>query len=171
MKYDKHDKYLEITCGVIPLNIRPHIYDFLDYCLEYFEMAIYTASCSDYADPILDYIEQIGGKKYFKYRFYREHCIYYKSLFIKDLSIFGKPMDQIIIVDNCLFSFAHYLDNGVLITSFYEDEEDLDLLSIIEFFKSSILDTDSTDVREVIKNTFEFSNIFSNLKNIEFNSN
>lgn len=171
MKYEKHDKYLEISSGVIPLNIRPHIYDFLDYCFEYFEMAIYTASCSDYADPILDYIEQEKGKKYFKYRFYREHCIYYKNLFLKDLSIFGKSMDQIIIVDNCLFSFAHYLDNGILVTSFYEDEEDLDLLSIIEFFKSSILDADSTDVRDVIKNTFEFSNIYQKIKNIEFNSN
>ena len=168
MKFEKHDKYLEISTGVIPLNIRPHIYDFLDYCLEYFEIAIYTASCSDYADPIIDYIENEKGKKYFKYRFYREHCIYYKSLFLKDLSIFGKPMSQIIIIDNCLFSFAHYLDNGVLITSYYEDEEDLDLLSIIEFLKSSILE--STDVRYVIKNTFEFSSMFKNLKNMEYSS-
>lgn len=161
-KFVAHDEYIETESGIIPINIRPNLYEFLDFCAVHFDLVIYTASCSDYADPILDYIEK--NKKYFSKRFYREHCICYHNLYLKDLSIFSKPLNQILIVDNCLFSFAYYLNNGVLITSFYNDVEDLDLLSLIEFFKSSILNC--TDVRVELENTFEFKKIYNNLINV-----
>jgi Dullard-like phosphatase family protein len=161
-KFVAHDEYIETESGIIPINIRPNLYEFLDFCALHFDLVIYTASCSDYADPILDYIEK--NKKYFMKRFYREHCICYRNLYLKDLSIFNKPLNQILIVDNCIFSFAYYLSNGVLITSFYNDVEDLDLLSLIEFFKSSILNT--PDVRVELEATFEFKKIYNNLINV-----
>jgi len=160
-KFSGHDEYLETEGGVIPLNVRPNIYEFLDYCHEHFDMIIFTASCNDYADPIINFLEK--DKKYFKARFYREHCIIYRSFFLKDISIFNYPLEKILIIDNCLFSFAHYLTNGVLVTSYYNDDEDIDLLSLIEFFKSCI---SSSDVRVEVENTFEFTKIFNNLKNI-----
>lgn len=161
-KFVAHDEYIETDSGIIPINIRPNLFEFLDFCEVHFDLVIYTASCADYADPILDYLEK--SKKYFKKRFYREHCICYRNLYLKDLSIFNKPLNQTLIVDNCIFSFAYYLSNGVLITSFYNDVEDLDLLSLIEFFKSSILNC--PDVRTELENTFEFKKIYNNLINV-----
>ena len=161
-KFVAHDEYIETESGIIPINIRPNLYEFLDFCAVNFDLVIYTASCADYADPILDYIEK--NKKYFMKRFYREHCILYRNLYLKDLSVFNKPLNQVLIVDNCIFSFAYYLSNGVLITSFYNDVEDLDLLSLIEFFKSSIINT--PDVRVELESTFEFKKIYNNLINV-----
>lgn len=165
LKYSAHDKYIELNDGsVIPLNIRPYIKEFLDFCNQHFDIVIYTASCSDYADPILNFLEEHLENNYFKYRLYREHCIVYGNFYIKDLLIFNKPMEKTIIVDNNLFSFCHYLNNGVLVTSYYNENDDLDLLSLIEFFKSSIVN--SKDVREEIANTFEFEKIQNSIKNI-----
>ena len=166
LKYTAHDKYVEISDGsVIPLNVRPYVLEFLDFCYQYFDIVIYTASCSDYADPILDYIEEEGKVKYFKYRLYRENCIVYGNFYIKDLLIFDKPLEKTIIVDNNLFSFCHYLNNGVLVTSYYNENDDLDLLSLIEFFKATIIN--SADVRTEIASTFEFEKILLSLKNIK----
>lgn len=164
LKWSAHDYYLNTTDeSVIPINIRPHLYDFLDFSVEYFDIIIFTASCSDYADPIIDFIEK--EKKYFKYRFYREHCINYGNFYIKDLTLFGKDLDKVIIVDNNIFSFAHYLQNGILISSFYNETEDIDLLSLIQFFKQSIIT--SIDVRQDIESTFEFFKICVSLKNFK----
>lgn len=161
-RFVAHDEYIETESGIIPINIRPNLFEFLDFCVIHFDLVIYTASCADYADPILDYLEK--NKKYFKKRYYREHCISYRNLYLKDLSIFNKPLTQTLIVDNCIFSFAYYLSNGVLITSFYNDVEDLDLLSLVEFFKSSIINC--PDVRIELESTFEFKKIYNNLINV-----
>lgn len=161
-KFVAHDKYIETDSGVIPLNIRPNVFEFLDFCSENFDVAVFTASCRDYADPIINFLEK--EKKYFKGRFYREHCLVYRNFFLKDMSIFGKPLNDVFIVDNCLFSFAHYLSNGVLITSYYDDNDDLDLLSLVEFFKTLI---EVDDVRFLIEETFEFNKIYQNLLNVD----
>ena len=162
-KYQDHDHYIESSNGIIPINLRPNLYEFLDFCEENFEIIIFTASCKNYADPIIDLIE--AEKNYFIGRFYRDHCIQYKNFFLKDLSIFNKDLSQVFLVDNCIFSFAHYLRNGVLITSYYKDEEDLDLLSLVEFFKASIIDC--KDIREELDNTFEFNKICNSLKQVK----
>ena len=164
LKWSMHDQYISMNDEtVIPINIRPFLFDFLNFCIEFFDIIIYTASCKDYADTILDYIEK--DKKYFKYRFYREHCYTFDSFFFKDLSIFNYPLSKIVLVDNNLFSFPHYLNNSILVTSFYNDSDDLDLCSLIEFFESSIINC--KDVRVVLNSTFEFEKIYNDMKAVK----
>lgn len=160
LKWSTHDYYIEFQDGtIIPINIRPFLFEFLDFCNQHFELIIFTASCSDYADPIIDYIEK--EKSYFKYRFYREHCLNYGNLFLKDLSIFGKPLSKTMIVDNNLLSFSHYLNNGVLVSSFTNESDDLDLCSLIEYFKTLL---GASDVRTEIEGTFGFNKLLNDLK-------
>ena len=141
----------------IPLIIRPGLYDFLDYASKEFELIVFTASEKEYADAIINYIEK--DKKYFKMRLYRNHCIYIEpGLYIKDLRIFSgyKKMEDIIIVDNSLFSFANQLNNGILITSFFEDKNDTFLNNVkdyLEYIK------DEKDIREINKESFKFEEI------------
>lgn len=161
-----HDYYLETDAGVIPINFRPHLEAFLNFCENHFEIIIYTASCKEYADPILDLIEK--DKKYFKYRLYREDCISYYNFFFKDLSIFERNENDVFIIDNCLFSFSYYLSNGILITSYFNDSEDSDLLSITEFLEKNVLD--STDLKNVIEETFNFTNIKNELSKIDLSN-
>ena len=141
----------------IPLIIRPGLYEFLDYASKEFELIVFTASEKEYADAIINYIEK--DKKYFKMRLYRNHCIYIEpGLYIKDLRIFSgyKKMEDIIIVDNSLFSFANQLNNGILITSFFEDKNDTFLNNVkdyLEYIK------DEKDIREINKESFKFEEI------------
>lgn len=161
LNWSVHDVYLKIDDETtIPINLRPFLFPFLDYCKRNFEMIIFTASCSEYANPIIDYIEK--EERYFKYRFFREHCIFYNNFYLKDLSLFNKPLSKIIIIDNNIFSFAYYLSNGVLVSSFYNDIDDFDLFNLINFFQKEI--ERSEDVREKVELTFEYSLIMSGVR-------
>ena len=141
----------------LPIIIRPELYEFLDYASENFNLIIFTASDQQYADTIINYIEK--NKKYFKMRLYRNHCIFIDpGLYIKDLRIFTSctKIEDIIIVDNSLFSFANQLNNGILITSFFDDKSDTFLNNVkeyLEFIKNE------KDIREINKESFKFEEI------------
>ena len=137
--------------------IRPGLYEFLDYASENFELVVFTASDQDYADAILNYIEK--NKKYFKMRLYRNDCIFIDpGLYIKDLRIFNscKQMKDIIILDNSLFSFANQLNNGILITSFFNDKEDSFLNNVKDYLEYI---NSQNDIREINKESFRFEEI------------
>ena len=141
----------------LPLIIRPGMYRFLDYASKNFDLCIFTASEPDYADTIINYIER--NKNYFKMRLYRNNCIFIEpGLYIKDLRIFIdlKNMEDIIILDNSLFSFANQLNNGILITSFFDDKEDSFLYNVIEYLEYI---KNEKDIREINKESFRFEEI------------
>ncbi len=138
----------------IPLILRPNLFEFLNYVYDKFELIIFTASHKNYADKIIDYIEK--DKKYFSLRLYRQHCIFIKpGIYIKDLRIFNnRNLKNVILIDNSIFSFANQLNNGILITSFYNDNCDSFLLSLIDYLEYFIEKCD--DVRLINKKQFKF---------------
>ena len=92
-------------------------------------------------------------------RLYRNNCIFIEpGLYIKDLRIFNglKKMEDIIILDNSLFSFANQLNNGILITSFYDDKEDTFLNNVKEYLEYI---KNEKDIREINKESFRFEEI------------
>ena len=147
----------------IPLILRPGLFDFLNYAKEKFELIIFTASHKNYADKIIDYIEK--EKKYFSLRLYREHCIFIKpGLYIKDLRIFkNRDLKNIVLIDNSIFSFAHQLNNGILVTSFYNDDNDFFLENLKEYLSYCI--EDCNDVRIINKEQFKFEEYKNDLTN------
>ncbi len=148
----------------IPLILRPGLFDFLNYAKEKFELIIFTASQKNYADKIIDYIEK--EQKYFSLRLYREHCIFIKpGLYIKDLRIFkNRDLKNIVLIDNSIFSFAHQLNNGILVTSFYNDENDYFLYNLKEYLSYCI--EDCNDVRIINKEQFKFEEYKNDLINL-----
>ena len=149
----------------IPLILRPGLFDFLNYAKEKFELIIFTASQKNYADTIIDYIEK--EQKYFSLRLYREHCIFIKpGLYIKDLRIFkNRDLKNIVLIDNSIFSFAHQLNNGILVTSFYNDDNDFFLENLKEYLSYCI--EDCNDVRIINKEQFKFEEYKNDLINID----
>ena len=141
----------------LPLLIRPGTKNFLDYAVEEFNLIVFTASDKQYADAIIDYLEK--DKKYFKMRLYRDHCLFIEpGLYIKDLRIFSdfQKMEDIIILDNSLFSFANQLNNGILITSFFSDMSDSFLENVkcyLEYIKNE------KDIRIMNKESFRLEEI------------
>jgi Dullard-like phosphatase family protein len=141
----------------VPLIVRPGTKKFLDYAVQEFDLVVFTASEQQYADVVIDYLEK--DKKYFKKRFYRNHCVFIEpGLYIKDLRIFSgiKKLEDIIILDNSLFSFANQLNNGILITSFFSDLNDSFLENVkcyLDYIKNE------KDIRIVNKKSFRFEEI------------
>lgn len=101
--------------------IRPGCQKFLEEMSEYYEIVIFTAAIQDYADWAISQIDQKG---YIKYRLYRQHALPCGSVYIKDLSRLGRDLRRMIIVDNVPENFQLQQDNGIFITSWFDDVTD-----------------------------------------------
>jgi len=133
---------------------RPFLFQFLNMVKNYYELIIFTAATRDYADPILDCIEETRGN-YFSYRLYRESCTILNNYYIKDISKFGIDLSKTIIVDNMAQNFKLQKDNGILISSFWgEDFKDDSLYFLgkilVNISKEMIENKYQIDIRELI---------------------
>jgi RNA polymerase II subunit A small phosphatase-like protein len=112
---------------------RPFIDEFLKRVSQLFEVVVFTASLSEYADPVLDELDPDSSKVH--HRLFREHCSNTNGLFVKDLSLLGRPLQRIAIVDNSPTSFLFQPRNSVQCTSWFDDMTDTelgDLLPLME---------------------------------------
>ena len=100
--------------------MRPGLYEFLDDIKNFYEIIIFTASSQDYADPLIDSIEE--NRKYFEYKFYRQHNIIIENDFVKDLSRIGRDLDKMIIVDNMPQNYRLNKENGINIKGFWGED-------------------------------------------------
>ena len=75
---------------------RPGLKEFLQKCCDLFEVVIFTASLSVYADPLLNILDPHGRVSF---RLFRESCSYVGGTYIKDLSKLGRDLKKVVIVD------------------------------------------------------------------------
>ena len=137
---------------------RPYLFDFLNDIKNYFDLGIFTAARKNYADTIIDYIDP--KKEIFKFRIYRNACISIKqTIFIKDLRILKNyDLKNVILLDNSLYSFMNQLSNGVLINSFYTDDNDKHLLAARNYLVKHLYNVE--DVRIENEKWFNFNKLF-----------
>jgi len=102
------------------LKVRPGINEFLESVDKYFELIIFTAATQEYADLLIDAVEE--NKIYFEHRLYRQHTVIIGNDFVKDLSRVGRPLDKIAIVDNMPQNFRLQKENGINIKAFWGEE-------------------------------------------------
>lgn len=62
-----------------------------------YEIVVFTASCKEYALPIIDLID---SNKAIKYKLHRDHCDIYHGNYIKDLSRLGRRLNKTVMIDN-----------------------------------------------------------------------
>ncbi len=155
--YEDHDVH-------IPINFRPGLQEFLKAVSENFEVVVFTASKQEYADVILNFLDP--GNTIFKKRLYRESCINVENkVFIKDLRILNRKLEDMVIVDNSLYAFANQLSNGILINSFYDDQEDTELSNLLSYLQQYI--HNAPDVRCVNESIFSFRTILEGLSKFQ----
>lgn len=75
---------------------RPYAEEFLIRMSKCFELVIFTASVSPYANPLLD---KLDHHKVISHRLFREHCVNVSGLYIKDLKKVGRNLKDTIILD------------------------------------------------------------------------
>ena len=124
--------------------VRPHCCEFILEVAKYYEVVIFTASLSKYAIPLMDILDP---KRVAPQRLFREHCTFFKDCFVKDMSRVGRPLNQVMIIDNSPNSYQFQPENGIPILSWYDDPKDTELLKLIPALK---LLSQVDDVRPVI---------------------
>jgi CTD small phosphatase-like protein 2 len=136
--------------------------EFLEKASKQFEIFVFTASLKVYADAVLNFLDPDG--RIFKKRFYRENCIRIgNKAYVKDLRIFAnRKLENVILVDNSMYSFTNQLSNGVLINSFYNDKEDRELFNLLNYLENFL--KDAGDVRLINDNIFSFKAILESCK-------
>ena len=78
--------------------MRPGAAEFLVEMQKYYEVIIYTASLSKYADPLMDILDD---QRVCSNRLFREHCTFHQQMYyVKDLSELGRDMNDVLIIDN-----------------------------------------------------------------------
>ncbi len=84
------------VCYVYILK-RPYCEEFIAKVSQWYEVVMFTASLSKYANPLF---AKLDKTKCVTYELYREHCTFYNGVFVKDMSRMGRKMSDIMIIDN-----------------------------------------------------------------------
>ncbi|KAH8589444.1 NLI interacting factor-like phosphatase-domain-containing protein [Bisporella sp. PMI_857] len=108
---------------------RPHCDDFLRRVCKWYNLVIFTASVQEYADPVIDWLEQ--ERKFFSGRYYRQHCTFRHGAFIKDLTSIEPDLSKVMILDNSPLSYMFHQDNAIPIEGWINDPTDNDLLHLV----------------------------------------
>lgn len=132
---------------------RPHCDDFLRKVCKWYNLVVFTASVQEYADPVIDWLEQ--ERKYFSGRYYRQHCTFRNGAYIKDLSSVEPDLSKVMILDNSPLSYIFHegetnhlskvlgaycsdyqIDNAIPIEGWINDPTDKDLLHLIPLLEA-----------------------------------
>ena len=127
-RFDVHLPLLVNGMGTeVFVKLRPNLSTFLDFCAQKFEVVIFTASLGVYADPLMDFIDKEG--KLGTLRLFREHCTMVNTGHIKDLSLLGRDLDRVVIIDNSPAAYYFQPRNALPISSWFDDPNDMQLLA------------------------------------------
>ncbi|XP_051984385.1 CTD (carboxy-terminal domain, RNA polymerase II, polypeptide A) small phosphatase-like b isoform X2 [Xyrauchen texanus] len=127
---------------------RPHVDEFLQKMGELFECVLFTASLAKYADPVADLLDQWGV---FRARLFRESCVFHRGNYVKDLSVLGRELRNVIIVDNSPASYIFHPENAVPVQSWFDDMTDTELLDLLPFFEGLSKEEDVYGVLQNLK--------------------
>ena len=160
---ESKDDSCEKVLNKVGIFIRPKVKEFLEEISKYFLIGVFTAAIPEYADAAINYLDP--EEKYIKFKLYRNDCINIGDLVrIKDLKIFGEEnLDKIVLLDNNIYSFSNQLSNGILINSFFNDENDDELSNVRKYLIEYIFPCD--DVRKINEQFFGFDTILKNFVN------
>ncbi|XP_026404647.1 CTD small phosphatase-like protein 2 isoform X2 [Papaver somniferum] len=128
---------------------RPYLKPFLGKVAEMFEIIVFTASQSSYAEQLLNILDPSG--KLISQRAYRESCLFSDGSYTKDLTVLGVDLAKVALIDNSPQVFRLQVNNGIPIKSWFDDPSDRALVSLLPFLETLV---DADDVRPIIAQRF-----------------
>ncbi|ORZ14741.1 HAD-like domain-containing protein [Absidia repens] len=111
---------------------RPGVDEFMRKMGEIYEIVVFTASLSKYADPVLD---KLDIHRVVKHRLFRESCFNHKGSYVKDLSQLGRDLAATLILDNSPTSYLFHPNSAAPVSSWFNDPHDTELLDLVDFLE------------------------------------
>ncbi|POW17797.1 hypothetical protein PSHT_06237 [Puccinia striiformis] len=152
---------------------RPWVDFFLKTVSTWYTVVIFTASMREYADPVIDWLDQ--GRGIIDGRLFREveslpsitantkkkkiiltlqnlsgfnqSCTNIKGAYVKDLSMIENDLSKVCLVDNCPISYGLHQSNGIPIEGWLNDPKDEGLLELLPILDSLRF---TKDVRRIL---------------------
>ncbi|KAK0550562.1 Nuclear envelope morphology protein 1 [Tilletia horrida] len=124
---------------------RPWVDYFLRKVATWYHVVVYTASVQEYADPVIDWLDQ--GRGLISGRLFRDACIFSNGTYLKNLSIVDSDLARVCLVDNSPASYLINPANGIPIEGWTHDPNDealLDLLPVLDSLRFA------SDVRHIL---------------------
>jgi RNA polymerase II subunit A small phosphatase-like protein len=136
-------KYMPQADFVIPVEIesqfhnvyvikRPGVDEFMERMGQIYEVVVFTASVSKYGDPLLN---QLDIHNVVHHRLFRESCYNHNGNYIKNLSQLGRPLKDVIIIDNSPASYLLHPQHAIPVSSWFSDIHDNELVDMIPFLE------------------------------------
>ncbi|CAL5183653.1 unnamed protein product [Lathyrus oleraceus] len=124
---------------------RPGVDELLESLATKYEIVIFTAALEEYASLVLDRLDR---HRFISHRLYRDSCRNIDGKLVKDLSVVGRDLKRVVIVDDNPVSFSNQPENAILIRPFVDDVSDRELWKLRGFLNGSDC---FDDMREAIK--------------------
>lgn len=90
------------------------------------------------------------------YLLFREHCTYFNNAYVKDLTRLGRPMKDVIIVDNSPVAYLFQPENAIPAVSWYDEPSDMELQRIAILLERL---NQEDDVRKIIRSVIQNNKI------------
>lgn len=120
------------------VSCRPYAAEFLQKVSKLYEVVVFTASLSCYADQIIDALD---AKHCVAFRLFREDCSDLGGMLVKDLQRLGRDLHRIVIVDvrfkqNSPTCYLKQPENALPVESWFGDQKDQELLQVLKELES-----------------------------------
>lgn len=137
----------ETERGYIYVAFRPRLKEFLEFVAPNFEIVVFTASMSVYAQQLMDYLDPHG--RLGTLRLFREHCTELRQARVKDLSLLGRPLEKVAIIDNSHVAYLFQPRNAIPIVSWFDDRNDREFDRLMPMLAELARTDDVYDVLDV----------------------
>jgi Dullard-like phosphatase family protein len=159
--YEKGGKYdLHIPCCTNPMRkefvhvyvaFRPCLREFLDFVCQMFEVVIFTASVEIYCRPLMEHLDPQRRCAVL----WRDHCTNVNGVYVKDLSLLGRDLNNLAILDNSPHAYLFQPRNAIPITSWFDNPHDHELRDLIPMLQQLAAAPTVYDVLDVFNSSRE----------------